>query len=145
MQRLFTPDTKFDADGLYSFDLVVDEENLAKYKDAGIQSKPKVTDNGVTVKLKRKAKGMFENTGGAPKVMNKDGSTWDREFGGIPGNGSKVSARVVVFDTKKGKGFRLEAVRVDELVEYKPEPKEPEVAAETPQTSNRKTQDVVPF
>lgn len=38
------------------------------------------------------------------------------------GNGSNVTCKVVVYDTMKGKGHRLEAVRVNTLVKYtKPE------------------------
>lgn len=43
-------------------------------------------------------------------------------YKGSIGNGSAVTLKVEVFDTAKGKGHRLDGVRVDNLVEYKPIP-----------------------
>lgn len=37
------------------------------------------------------------------------------------GNGSVVTCKISVYDTRMGKGHTLEAVRVDDLVEYNPE------------------------
>lgn len=51
-----------------------------------------------------------------PVLLDKDGDEYDPRPN--VGNGSDITCKVVVFDTMKGKGVRLEAVRVDNLVEY---------------------------
>lgn len=55
-----------------------------------------------------------------PKLLDKDGESELAKDTNI-GNGSDVTCKVVVFDTVKGKGVRLEVVRVNELVEYEGE------------------------
>lgn len=50
-----------------------------------------------------------------PEVLGPDNKPWT---GGSIGNGSEVTCKVVVFDSMKGKGVRLEAVRVDVHVPY---------------------------
>ena len=50
-----------------------------------------------------------------PEIIGPDGNKWS----GAPiGNGSEVTCKVVVYDTMKGKGVRLEAIRVDVHVPY---------------------------
>lgn len=49
---------------------------------------------------------------GPPKVIDKDGVPVTQ----LLGNGSEVVIKVVVYDSKKGKGHRLEAVQVHKLV-----------------------------
>lgn len=66
---------------------------------------------------------LYPNLGGLPKVFDSEGNTFD----GNIGNGSKVTVKVEVYDTKSGRrGTRLIAVRVDDLVEYNPEESENE-------------------
>jgi hypothetical protein len=57
---------------------------------------------------------------GPPTVIDKD----KNPVTALVGNGSKVTAKVAVYDTRMGKGHRLETVRVDELVEFVPEKKD---------------------
>lgn len=52
-----------------------------------------------------------------PEVVDFDGNP-TTEF---IGNGSKVTIRVALFDTSKGKGHRLEKIRIDSLVPYTPD------------------------
>jgi hypothetical protein len=52
-----------------------------------------------------------------PEVLDKD----NQPFTKLIGNGSTVTCKVIIYDTIKGKGHRLEAVRVDDWVEYVPE------------------------
>lgn len=70
------------------------------------------------------------------KDFKKDGKVETVDFGPVPlfnaddspiinerphiGNGSKVTVKVSVYQTKKGPGHRLEAVRIDDLVEFVP-------------------------
>lgn len=113
-----TPDTKFDEDGIYSVVLYVNKENAKKVKDSGLRIRPKKDENGVNYTFRRKAKGLIrgdEVEFGPPKVVMSGES-----FDGFIGNGSDVTLKVSVYDTKMGKGHRLEAIRVNELVEYHP-------------------------
>jgi hypothetical protein len=59
---------------------------------------------------------------GPPKVLDKNNQEMPE---GLIGNGSEVTIKISVYDLKKtkGKGHRLEVVRVDNLVEYIPTPK----------------------
>ena len=72
---------------------------------------PKVTAKGVEI----------IGSGGAPKVMDDDGNTWDEE---VPiGNGSSVKLAVETYPVRGDKSaFRLKGIRVMELVEYEAEP-----------------------
>ena len=100
-----------------SITVTLDQEELNKFAKTGSRTTPKVTEEGVTVKFRRK----FEHPsipalGGVPKVVDKDDNLWDTE--NLIGNGYKVEVYFLVYDTKFGKGMRLEGVRVLDLVEY---------------------------
>lgn len=72
----------------------------------------------VFVQLRRKPSQLIKGElvkFGTPKVIDKN----DQPFGNLIGNGSKVTVKIAVYDTVKGKGHRLEAVKVDEWVEFK--------------------------
>jgi len=106
--------------GQYVIDVYADKENLDKLKASGSRIRPKLdTDGKMFVKFKRKHEGPFEAASGAPKVTNKAGDVWSFEDDGPIGNGSEVEVDLVVYDTRMGKGTRLEGVKVLSLVEYK--------------------------
>lgn len=96
----------------YKITLELDEAGLAALKASGLQLRPK--DNKVT--FRRPASKLIKDevvNFGPPKV------TKDREpFLDIVGNGSLVSVDIVVYDTIKGKGHRLQEVKVLNLVPY---------------------------
>lgn len=103
-------------DGAYTVDMLLDKEELDKLTQAGSRLKPKITEEGVVIKFKRKhthPAGISE-LGGPPRVVDSEGNPWE---GGLIGNGSKVQIIVEVYDTKMGKGTRLEALKVVDLVE----------------------------
>lgn len=50
-----------------------------------------------------------------PLVVQADGKTLETR---LLGNGTKATVKVEFFDTKNGRGHRLLAVRIDDLVEY---------------------------
>lgn len=110
------PDPEYDN---YSIDFYPDEKSMKALTDSGIQISEKQDEDGVFFKLRRKAqqiiKGEMVNFG-PPTVMDKE----NKPFDGLIGNGSGVTVKVAVFDTRKGKGHRWEAVRVENLVEYVP-------------------------
>jgi hypothetical protein len=106
----------------YTIDLYMDEPSLALYQQSGIRVLPKTDPDGLTFyKLSRKAT-LEKKDGeiidlGPPTFLNPDLT----EYTGLVGNGSKVTVKVVTYDTMAGKGHRYESLRVDELVEYAPQ------------------------
>jgi hypothetical protein len=115
-------DTKYDDNGIYSVNFY--PTNFEAVKESGIQVEPKMDKEtgDLYFKLSRKHMQVFKNeikTLGPPEVR------YNREpYTGAIGNGSKVTVNVGIFDTKKGKGHRLERVTVNELVEYVSTPKD---------------------
>lgn len=103
--------------GAYTIDLVVEQEELEKYTSTGGRIRPRVTDEGVVIKFKRKHQHPIEDFSGPPQVVDKNSDPWD---GTMLGNGTEVEVAVSVYDSKMGKGTRLEGVRVLDLVEMPP-------------------------
>jgi hypothetical protein len=143
--KVYEPDTAFGASN-YKLDFVPDEESMAKFKASGIQKAVKEDEKGKYFQLVRPdfklIKGAVINFTG-PVIEDKEGKvivdyinkdTGRRVYSydakdknsivrrGTPiliGNGSTVEVKVAVYDTFKGKGHRLETVRVLDLIEYK--------------------------
>ncbi len=118
--KLDKPDEKYKYWGLY---LRLDDENRKVLKESGLQLTPgkDKKEGWEYIRLRRPMqkpiKGElvdFEK----PKLVDSDNIEYiDRP---LVGNGSYVTCKVLVYDTMKGPGHRLEAVRVDSLVEYVP-------------------------
>lgn len=116
-QRLRKPDEKFQN---YQLNIWFDEDSWKAYNSLGLGLKLRKDDDGEYVTLKRPETKLIKREMvefGPPKVFDKDNNPWDDR---IIGNGSKVTAKIVVYDTIKGPGHRLESVRVDDWVEYNP-------------------------
>ncbi len=130
--RLLKPDTTYNANGVYSIGVTLDAVSQAEYDKSGIRLKSKVwKDSKPFYTFKRADKGLMRDslvTFGPPKVIDKD----QKPLTKFVGNGSKVTIKVLVFDTKNGKGHRLDTVRVDELIEYVPQPKDQAAIAAAP-------------
>lgn len=114
--KLHRPDD-FRGDKRWSIGLIPDKESQQLLDDSGLTIKGRKTDNGTLYTFRRpvikEIKGEeveFE----APEVVDNKGKPFD----GTIGNGSTVTLKVTVYDTRNGPGHRLEAVRVDELVEF---------------------------
>ena len=106
-----------DTDGACTIDVVLEKEEFDKLKASGFRGRPSVTDEGMSVKFRRKWKDpVSDDFGGAPQVVDREGQDWDDSVS--IGNGSKVSVAVDVYDTSMGKGARLTGVQVLELIEY---------------------------
>jgi len=104
--------------GAYTIDLIVEQEAKDTFVSTGARTTPKVTEDGVTIKFKRKHNHpTIDAFGGPPQVVDADSNDWD---GTLVGNGSEVEVAFTVYDTKMGKGCRLEGVRVIDLVELPP-------------------------
>jgi len=103
--------------GATTIDVLLDKEELDVVTKSGSRLKPKLTEDGIVIKFKRKFNHpSVPALGGLPKVADEEGTAWDDEVS--IGNGSKVKVFFSVYDTKMGKGTRLEGVQVLDLVEY---------------------------
>jgi hypothetical protein len=123
-----------DFGGLFKIDVILDKENKALYKSSGTSGKGKFDDDGNFIAtFKRKEKERFEWAGGAPQVMNKDGSPFTGVM--IP-NGSKVEVEFTVYTTSMSPGTRLESVKVLEMAEM-PDRKEEAPKAEEPKAKTK--------
>lgn len=113
--KVRTPDEKYDN---YTIDLYPTKDAWGEFKASGMEVRPKRDDKGVEfITLRRPNRKLIKGElveFGPPKVLNPD----ETVFEGLIGNGSEVTVRVAVYDTQKGKGHRLEAVRVDTLIPY---------------------------
>lgn len=113
-------------------DFYPDEASLILLTTSGSRSEVKEDEEGNRyVKLKRKKVRSYtdkksgkvvEEDMGLPYVsmgLNEDGTI--KPYKGLIGNGSSAEVKVTVYDTKAfGKGTRLEAINVTDLVEYTP-------------------------
>lgn len=106
--------------GAYTVDILLEKEELDKVSASGSRIKPRITDDGLTMKFKRKHDhpAGIADLGGPPKVVDAEGNTWDSST--LIGNDSTVKLFLDVYDTKMGKGTRLVAVQVLELEELPP-------------------------
>lgn len=120
------PDPEYDN---YSVQVYLDHPSWKKYETSGLQMTPKEDQDGKYVTFRRPDKKIIKDElvkFGPPKVLDANGDA----LNALVGNGSTVTIKVVIYDSKKGKGHRLEAVRVDNLIRY--EPKDQEDSAEAP-------------
>jgi hypothetical protein len=124
--RLFTPDEKYKN---YKVDLMLDAESKKKFIESGMTMVPKMAEEGEYITFRRPEAKLIKNElvkFEAPPVVDADGKPVDK----LIGNGSDITIKVVVYDTVKGKGHRLEAVRVNNLIEYqKPDDSMPAATA----------------
>lgn len=102
----------------YTINVYLDEPSLQKFRESGMTMTPKADEDGEYITFRRPVEKLMKGEVvkfSAPPLFEADGKT---EFEGLIGNGSNVEIKVTVFDTKKGRGHRLEGVRVLKLVEY---------------------------
>lgn len=116
--------------GTYSAMFYPDEKSVEVFKKVGMPNKLKSDDDGTFFNVRRKQEKKIKGkdvTQGPPKVFleGSDGSP-DVDLDPISvGNGSTVTVKITVYDTSRGsKGATLEAVRVDELIEFIPAERE---------------------
>lgn len=113
--KVHEPDVKYDN---FSVNLYLDEPSRKRYDASGLTLKEREDEDGQYVKFSRKNTGNFKGDAdhvfGPPSVLNPEGETITDNIG----NGSQVTCKVEVYDGARGKGHRLEAVRVDSLVPY---------------------------
>jgi hypothetical protein len=125
------PDDKFNKTGT---DLYMTEGSWKAFNSSGIQIKVRENDEGQFVRFSRPWEKLMKGEVvhlGPPIVLIrreeavKHGLEGESSpeldyipFTGLVGNGSFVSCKVNVYDTKRGKGHQLEVVAVETLVPY---------------------------
>lgn len=103
--------------GAYTIDMILDKEELDKVTKSGCRLSPRINDEGIGIKFKRNHEHpAIAALGGPPKVVDAEDKEWDPTV--FIGNGSKVEVFFEVYDTKMGKGTRLEGIRVLEHVPF---------------------------
>jgi hypothetical protein len=118
--KVFTPDEYL---GVKKYKLNFFPDNEEQFKNTGIRTQAKSNNKpdfnvpiGNYYTLSRPVSKEINNEVvefDAPKVYDSEGGIFNE---GIIGNGSSVEVKFSVYDTKMGKGHRLEAIRVTELV-----------------------------
>lgn len=116
----------------YSMDLYPTKDGQKLMESSGVQLRKRTDEDGVFYKVKRPFTKVINGDlveFGPPRVqIEEDGEFVD--FEELIGNGSEVVAKIAVYDTRKGKGHRLEAVLINEHVPYeKPERLDDEIEA----------------
>jgi hypothetical protein len=120
----------------YSIEVKLDEEGIALYNKAGCMGRPSKDGEGYyTFRRDPTAKAWVDGNqvpAGKPLVIFPDATPCHD----LIGNGSKVTVKVAVYDYNnsfgKGKGTRLEAVCIENLIKFeKNAPKPAETVAGT--------------
>jgi hypothetical protein len=117
--KLSTPD-EYNGQESYKINVYLNKADLRTLDEAGSKIKVKEDDDGKYVTFSRKK--VQEIAGdlkdmGPPMVIDTNKESFTADIG----NGSDVTCKVSIYDTRMGKGTRLEAVRVDNHVVYDPE------------------------
>ena len=99
-----------------TIEVVLDQDELRKLSKVHTDVSPKMDDDGMFVKIRRRWFNPNPSRGGAPKVVDADGNVMDGQV--LIGDGSKVKVAVEVYKTKHGTAARLAGVQVLELKEY---------------------------
>jgi hypothetical protein len=110
----------YQGDKKWKVDVYLNKDELKQLKASGLSLKIREDDDGKFVQFSRSVEKEIKGElikFDPPKVLDKELNPIDS----LVGNGSTVTAKIAVFDTAKGKGHRLEALRVDELIEFVPE------------------------
>ena len=112
--KLTKPDEEYDN---FSINVYLDEPSRALFTESGLQLTPRSDDDGEFVTFRRPNYKQIKKDlvhFGAPSVIDDKGAPVTT----LLGNGSEVVVKVVVYDSKKGKGHRLKAVQVTKLIPY---------------------------
>lgn len=118
--KVYKPDLDFDKiNSSWKIDLYMDDESWELFNDSGCQLKVKEDKKTGEkyVNFRRPTQKLIKDkieTFKPPVVVDKTNSPMTADIG----NGSTVTVKVEIYNTRKGKGHTLEAVRVEELVPY---------------------------
>jgi len=103
----------------WSVDFYPDKDTWPSVEESEVQCAVRESESGKFIKLGRRQSMLIKGeavTFGPPAVFDDQGEP----VTALIGNGSHVTVKVDVYDSAKGKGHRLQAVRVNKLVEYIP-------------------------
>ena len=118
--KVHTPQNKYEStDKEWSINLYLDEVSKKAFDMSGLQLKKKEDEEGTFITLRRDVTKVINGdtlTFMKPAVLDGEG----QPVTDMIGNGSEVTCKVDVFNTAKGMGHRLQAVRIDELEPYEP-------------------------
>lgn len=110
-------DTKYGVKAV--MDLYLDPKSLIAFKSSGSRTTLRKDEDGEFVKLSRNVDQLYKELPlGHPIVVKKNADGEYEKFDQIIGNGSKVVAKVAVYDSKFGPGTRWEALEIVEHVPY---------------------------
>lgn len=122
--KLAEPD-EYKGQKKYKINLYLDKAGLRKLNESEARLTVRQDDDGKYVTFSRAVSKLIKDElveQGPPWVLQEvEGEEKDFEDPTKIGNGSTVTCKVAVYDTKMGKGHTLEAVKVETLVEYNPE------------------------
>lgn len=118
--KVYEPDEDYDKTSKsWKIDLFMDDESFALFEESGAQLKVRedkeTKERYVTFKrpTRKLIKDKIEEYH-KPAVVDATNSPMTAKIG----NGSTVTVKVEIYNTMKGKGHTLEAVRVEELIPY---------------------------
>lgn len=104
-----------DSFGNWSLLVEINKEEASFFKALGVKSKPKDVNGRTFMTFKRPQKKADGTPLAPPQIFDKA----NNRIGEAPakmGNGTKVTIKIGYWQTPKGAGTRLEAVRIEELV-----------------------------
>lgn len=111
-----------ETDGATTITLLMEDDVFKAMQSEGVrkQGKPDPEGRGVRVTFKRPWKDKFDRdwASGPPVVFTPSGTSWDLDTDGLIGNGSVGVVFLDVYDTKMGKGCRLNGVQVIDHVTF---------------------------
>lgn len=111
-----------ETDGATTVTLLMEDDVFASMKNEGVrkQGKKDPDGKGVRVTFKRPWADQFGRdwAAGAPQVFTPSGDHWALDKDGLIGNGSVGVVYLDVYDTKMGKGCRLQGVQVIDHVSF---------------------------
>lgn len=124
--KLEEPDKKYNYWGL---NLVMDDASKKEFKDSGLQMETRIDkkEGFEFVTFRRPVRKLIKDDlvdFEKPVIVDKDNKVLTARP--LIGNGSEVTVKVLVYDSIKGKGHRLEGVRINKLTEYAPSSNEDE-------------------
>jgi hypothetical protein len=104
----------------WTIDVKLDDASEALFTESGCQLRKSKDGEGFRTFRRPVSKMINEDLVeyDPPKVLDEKNDVLDPELVKALGNGSKVTIKVEIYGTRKGKGHTLEAVRVDEYVQY---------------------------
>ena len=114
--KVYQPDD-YKGDKRWKINVYLNKETKKLLKESGVQLKIREDDDGEFVVFSRPVERQYQDETKEfkpPKIFDKELV----EIEDLIGNGSVITAKISVFDTAKGTGHRLEAIRVDNLVRY---------------------------